>query len=237
MPSGEGAGSRRPKLGQHTAVVDLDRDAWWWWWGGRDVNDMSLSICHHACIELRWQNAKESNSGRPRHLGLNVQEDGGRKMPHFLRRNTPPQIIQALSVTESETLNCPTRQLESCRCASTTTMKHLWHLLQPHNRDIDHHRYKQRNLFQTMGICPIATKEKSTRLSINCNCGTTLWTTARVNNLVHHLGDEEQLRSLHSFRHCHGQYLTCTQEARQPCPRTAPVEPAPPARRGHRPPC
>ena len=32
-----------------------------------DVNDKSLSICHHACIELRWQNTWESDSRRPRH--------------------------------------------------------------------------------------------------------------------------------------------------------------------------
>ena len=28
----------------------------WWLWCGRDVIDMTLSICHHGCIKFRWQN-------------------------------------------------------------------------------------------------------------------------------------------------------------------------------------
>ena len=44
--------------------------------GGSDgaITAMSLSIPLHACIELGWKNARESDSRRPRHLGLNVQD-------------------------------------------------------------------------------------------------------------------------------------------------------------------
>ena len=38
---------------------------------------------------MRWQNTWESDSRRPRHLGLNVQMDGGRKMPAKNAANYP----------------------------------------------------------------------------------------------------------------------------------------------------
>ena len=49
--------------------------------GGSDgVLMRDLSITHHSCTKLAWQNTWESDSGVPATLGLNVQMDGGRKM-------------------------------------------------------------------------------------------------------------------------------------------------------------
>ena len=51
------------------------------------VVEVQLRMCVYPYTRMRatnrWQDNWESNSRRPRHLGLNVQTDGGRKMPHF----------------------------------------------------------------------------------------------------------------------------------------------------------
>ena len=50
--------------------------------GGADeaLTTMCLSMSLHARTQLRRQNTLESESWRPRHLGLDVRMDGGRKM-------------------------------------------------------------------------------------------------------------------------------------------------------------
>ena len=58
------------------------------------------------------------NSQRPRHLGLNVQEDGGRKMPHFCCGNTAPQTLMASSVQNLR--NLP-EMPGTCHCMGTAT--------------------------------------------------------------------------------------------------------------------
>ena len=47
----------------------------------------------HACTKFRWQNTWESDSRCPRHLGLDVQVDGGRKMLHFCSKS-PHHVTQ-----------------------------------------------------------------------------------------------------------------------------------------------
>ena len=73
----------------------------------RCMTHVFVDICQRM-HRIRVAEHLESDSRRPRHLGLYVWLDGGRKMP----QNPPSQIILALSVTESENLNCPTGQLE-----------------------------------------------------------------------------------------------------------------------------
>ena len=95
--------------------------------GGGDGADVVLMIClcRYTIAGMHQIQVAEHlgvNSRRPRHLGVNVQEDGGRKMPHFC--GEIPHL----------------RSFRPCRL-STATMKHLWNLLHTHNRDIDHHKY------------------------------------------------------------------------------------------------
>ena len=74
-------------------------------------------------------------------------------------------------------------------------MEDHWHLPLHHNMGVD---YLEENCdCGTSRRCPALSGPR--HLSLNHD--------GRVNNLVHHLSDEQQLRSLHSFR---GQYLTCT---------------------------
>ena len=63
---------------KHTAVVSGGS-------GGSGADASSTTMCfstsQQTCTLLRWQNTW-SDSWRPRHLGLGVRVDGGRKMPH-----------------------------------------------------------------------------------------------------------------------------------------------------------
>ena len=59
-------------------------------------------VVQTLCMMTRWQNTWESDSRRPRHLGLNVQEDGGRKMPQYCGENAPPQTLNTMSMSWAE---------------------------------------------------------------------------------------------------------------------------------------
>ena len=95
--------------------------------GGSDTvhDDMCLSMCHRMRATNWWRNTWESDSRRPRHLGLNVQEDGRRKMPQSCGENDPPQTMNILSMSWSEAPPGTAGNLSLQHTATSTTMQRL----------------------------------------------------------------------------------------------------------------
>ena len=60
----------------------------WWWWCGQCVRGKSLSINHDYATNSGGRTSGSLTPGVPATLGLNVQEDGSRKMLQNCSKNT-----------------------------------------------------------------------------------------------------------------------------------------------------